>query len=127
LHHGFDDNLFRRWLQAFIITLVIEVPFYVALARGIVPAWRAALAGAACSFITHPVLVYFWRPFCQQHGFSYTEYIVIGELAVGVIETFTFFALARPVRLVRALACSFVANAASYGGGNLLHWLGLWR
>jgi len=119
--------LFVRWFRAFVFTLVVEVPIFVVLVRGAVPAWRAALAGAAGTCLTHPLLIFIWRPFCQQHGLSYTEYIVIGELTVSVIETFTFYLLARPGSLVRALACSFVANASSYGLGQLLRSLGIWH
>jgi len=122
-----DHELLMRWLRAFLFTLVVEVPIFVVLVRGAVPAWRAAIAGAAGTFLTHPLLIFVWRPFCQRHGFSYEEYIISGELTVGVIESLTFYALARPIRLTRAIACSFIANAASYGGGNLMRWLGWWH
>lgn len=98
---------------------------FILLARGLVPAWRAGLAGALGTCLTHPLLVFVWSPFMQGAGQSYTTYIVSGELMVAAIESLTFFALARPIPLYRAVSASFIANAASYGLGQLLRWLGV--
>ena len=129
-----------RWLHAFVFTLVVEVPVFVLVVRGTVPAWRAALAGAAGSFLTHPLLWFVW-PRVIRH--DYAAYIVSGELIVSVVETFTFFLLAggldrakaslanaaaaRRLTLVQAVAASFLANAASYGGGKVAYMMGWLR
>ena len=109
------------WLRSLGFTLAVEVPVFVLFARGQVPAGRAALAGAAGTLLTHPVLWFLWPRFFHD----YTSFIVTGEILVAVIEGFTFFALARSLRLSRAISASFIANAASYGLGALLRSIGL--
>jgi hypothetical protein len=51
---------------------------------------------------------------------NYTAYIVSGELIVATVETFTFYTIARPIRLSHAFAAAFIANGFSYGLGLLL-------
>jgi hypothetical protein len=113
------------WLEAFVFTLAVEVPIFVLVARvgaGGVRTSPIVLACAAAmgTCITHPLLWFVW----PKAGLSYEAYIVSGELLVAIVESFTFFAIARPIRLSRAIACSFIANAASYGLGALLQALG---
>ena len=109
----------QMWFKAFLFTLAIEVPIFVLVARRStesIPLWRAALAGAAGTTFTHPALWFIWPIFFDD----YTAYIVTGELLVAVIESLTFFGLARPVSFKTAVAASFIANATSYGLGALL-------
>ena len=113
--------VFDHWSRSFLITLVIEVPIFALIVRRQVPLWRGALAGAAGSCLTHPLLWFAW-PFVVH---DYTLYILSGELIVATVESLTFFALARPIPLTRAIAASFIANAASFGGGILLRLLGV--
>jgi len=118
------------WLQAFAFTLAVEVPVFVAVARlrggfptgARPPLWRLAVAGAAGTCVTHPLLWFAWPLVVHDYGW----YIASGELLIALIETFTFFLLARPVSLKRAAAGSFIANAASFGAGILLRSLGFW-
>lgn len=110
------EIVFWAWLRAFALTLVVELPIFVLVVRGEVPAWRACLAGAAGSCLTHPLLWFVWSRLVSD----YTLYITSGELLVAVIETLTFYAIARPIPLRMALAASFLANGASYGAGFLL-------
>jgi hypothetical protein len=105
------------------LTLLVEVPVFVSIGRlleakrmGRAPIWRLALAGAAGTCLTHPLLWFAW-----PHLFrGYTPYIVSGELMVAAIESATFFALARPIRVSTAVAASFLANGASFAVGLLL-------
>jgi len=114
-------TVFGFWIKAFLFTLAVELPIFVLLVRGKVPLWRAALAGAAGTCVTHPCLWFVWPHVVQD----YTTYIVSGELLVATLESLSFFGLARPVRLPRAVAASFLANGASYGLGALLRLAGL--
>jgi hypothetical protein len=112
------------WFQAFAFTLVVEIPLFIAVARlgrgagggPRAPVWRLALAGAAGTCLTHPLLWFAWPLVVHD----YALYIASGEILIAVIESATFFALARPIPLPRAIAASFVANGASYGLGILL-------
>ncbi|MDD5307731.1 MAG: hypothetical protein PHU25_10465 [Deltaproteobacteria bacterium] len=113
-------TVFPYWLKAFLFTQGVEIPIWTLLARGAVPAWRAALAGAACTCLTHPLLWFVWPRVVHDYG----AYIASGELLVAAIESAVFFVLARPVTFSRAVAASFLANAASYGGGLLLRSVG---
>jgi hypothetical protein len=114
--------VFPFWLRAFVITLSMEIPIFVVLARiGMkresCPVWRLAVAGAAGTLVTHPLLWFVW-----PHVISgYTLYIITGELLVATIESFTFFLIARPIHLSRAFLVSFIANGVSWGLGALLN------
>ncbi len=105
-----------HWWTAFLLTLAIEIPLFVLLTRGTVPSWRAAIAGALCSCITHPLLWFVWRRVITD----YFTYVVTGELIVAALESLIFFAIARPVRLLRAIGTAFVANGTSYGAGLII-------
>lgn len=110
---------FAHWLGLYAKTLAVEIPVYVWLTRGTVPPRRAALAALACSTITHPILIYLWPRLFTD----YQPYIVSGELLVAATEAVVFYLLARPVTWTRAVAVSFIANAASYGVGLLTRYL----
>jgi hypothetical protein len=123
-----STDLFLRilpfWLQAFAFTLAVEIPLFVAVARfrggaetdRRAPLWRLALAGAAGTCLTHPLLWFVWPRVVHD----YQLYIASGELLIAVIESATFYALARPISPGRAIAASFIANSASFGLGILL-------
>ncbi len=109
------------------------MPFFVRMARKYIPIWRAALAGAAGTCFTHPMLWFVWkdviRYFCygRMHPMeAYSVYIITGELLVSIIEAFTFYALAKKVPLARCIAASFFANAASFGIGQLSRQIAPW-
>lgn len=109
------------WARYFAFGLAVEVPLFVLLAWRLTPWWRAALAGAACTCVTHPLLWYVWLPaFADYHAA-----VVSGEILVALVEWLVFFALARPVPLLRALAASLIANGASLGLGWLMQSAGL--
>ena len=95
---------------------------------------RAAMAGAVGSCLTHPLLWFVWpgviRALLGDSGGGvsgvspYVVYLVSGELLVALIESATFWgaarALGRPMPWTLAVAASFLANAASFGGGQLV-------
>jgi hypothetical protein len=113
------------WWRTFLFTLAVEVPLFVLVARVGAGGVRTspivlACAGAMGTCVTHPLLWFVW----PKVGLDYGSYIVSGELLVAIVESFTFFAVARPIGLSRAIAASFIANAASYGLGALLQALG---
>jgi len=114
------------WAKSFAFTLAIEIPIFILVARlgssiPRAPIWRLALAGAAGTCLTHPFLWFVW----PRLALGYDAYIVSGELIVAVVEVFTFYAIARPIRLTRAIAASFIANGASYGLGHALRAAGI--
>jgi len=116
-------SIFAAWVLAFVLTLLIEIPVFAIAARLLekgraprTPLWRLLVAGAAGTCVTHPLLWFAW-----PHLFDdYSAYIVSGELLVSVIETGTFYLVARPVRLSTAAAASFLANGMSFLVGIIL-------
>lgn len=127
------DPIYYRWIKSFLFTLVIEAPVFVLLARKYVPVWRAALAGAAGSCFTHPMLWFVWKGVIRSFFFgkvrpmdAYSIYIITGELLVSIIESFTFYAIVKKVPLARCIAASFFANAASFGIGVLSRKIAPW-
>jgi hypothetical protein len=111
-------------MRAFCFTLAVEAPLFVLVARlgagGVkISPLVLVCAGAMGTCITHPLLWFVWPRVMTD----YTTYIVTGELIVAVVESLTFFAIARPIRMSRAVAASFIANAGSYGLGALLQGL----
>jgi hypothetical protein len=127
-------DLSERWLRSFAFTLVVEVPVFMLVARRHIRGPRAAAAGAVGSCLTHPLLWFVWpgviRALLGATGGlhpgvpAYLVYLVSGELLVALIESATFWgaarALGRPVPWALAVAASFLANAASFGGGQLV-------
>ncbi|NLH50834.1 MAG: hypothetical protein GX444_19845 [Myxococcales bacterium] len=139
-----DPAYCLRWFHAYLFTFAVEVPFFVLLSRRYVSLGRGALGGMAGTAITHPLLWFVWRPVSRSlrlalansafffaliphvllGGRPFVFYVVTGELLVGVIESLTFFTVARPIPFWRAVAASFIANAASFGFGQLVYRLG---
>ena len=116
-----SHTLFILWLKSFAFTLVLEAPVFGLVGWKTAPVWRLLAAGAAGTCITHPALWFLWPRLFRD----YTTYIVTGELLVSIIESFTFYALARPITLLKAVSASFLANATSYGCGVIMHKLGM--
>ncbi len=115
------------WQKAFALTLLFEVPIYLFVARfreedtRKVPLRKILLAAIVCSSVTHPFFWFVWRLVISD----YALYVLTGEAIVVVVEVFLFYAIARPVTLLRASACALSANAASYGLGILCYRLGV--
>lgn len=116
--------------------------------RSGVPLWRGAVAGAWGTCMTHPVLWFFWSRFyvgtldlllvpdhlreefgrsaifqVMTRGQVFYSGVMIAEVLIACIESLTFWVLARKISLARAIAGSFLANAASYGVGQLVRYL----
>jgi hypothetical protein len=118
------------WFVSFLFTQAVEIPIWTGLSWRAVPAWKSALSGALCTCVTHPLLWIVWprvfflvRDWPLQIGgivvSRYTAYLVTGEFLVAVIESMIFYFAARSGRFSKALAISFIANAASLGLGVL--------
>ncbi len=114
----------QAWAVAFGLTLLLEVPFYVALAWRKAAWWHLALAGAACTCVTHPLLWFVWIRVFDLHQ-DYDAYILTGELAVVVIETLVFFALVPKITFARAFVVACAANLFSWGLGRILQEVGV--
>jgi hypothetical protein len=118
------------WFVSFLFTQAVEIPIWTGLSWRAVRLWRAALAGALCTCVTHPLLWFVWpRVFFLWREWPfpfsrYSAYLVTGEFLVAVIESMIFYFAARPGRFSKALAISFIANAASLGLGVLARSLG---
>lgn len=141
------------WLRSFAFTLTVEVPVFVWMARSCrasprVTFRRAAAAGAWGTCMTHPVLWFLWpglyvatlslllapESLTQEYGRRaiflvmdparvFWSGVAVAELLIACIESFTFWLVARPIPLSRAVVASFLANAASYGLGQLVRHL----
>ena len=112
--------LLADWALSFALTLIVEVPLFAALGRGL-PAWRAAVVGAVGSCVTHPLLWFVWPRIVSD----YTAFLVTGEVLVTLIEALIVVIALPDAGLRRALVMSCVANAASLGLGLVLRALGL--
>ena len=97
-----------RWLAAFALTQVFEVPLYLRAGAG----WRTAFLASA---LTHPV-VWFVFPRLLRAELGYWSMVAMAEIfAVGAEALWLH---ANGVR--RALPWSLLANATSFGCGLLI-------
>lgn len=110
---------------ALALTLLVEVPVYVAGAAVASPigapaartrARRAALAAVMVNCVTHPPLWWFLR---QVHGAAYWPAFAVAESAVCLIEGALLGRLLR-MRGPLPYAASVAANAASVIAGLLV-------
>ncbi|SFF32191.1 hypothetical protein SAMN05216251_111185 [Actinacidiphila alni] len=102
------------------LTLLVEVPCYVAAVTAAAPApvrpRRTALAAVMVNCVTHPPLWWFLR---QAHGAAYWPAFAVAEAAVCAVEGLL---LGRLLRLRGQLpyAASVAANCASVIAGLLV-------
>ncbi|MFO0576171.1 MAG: hypothetical protein U1A78_19380 [Polyangia bacterium] len=111
------------WLHAFLFTQAVEVPVYVAGLRrlGGQPRWRAApgplplvgrlLLALLLSAVTHPVVWFVWPRLVT----SYPIMVACAEVFALTVEALLLAASG----CRRPLLLSFLANAASFGLGEL--------
>lgn len=97
-------------LQAFLLTLAIEVPCAVYLSR-VPDLRRVALLAIAASSVTHPLV--WWL-----NTTSWTRLLAL-ELGAVVVESMIYFLGLRDVR--RALLLGLVTNALSFSVGLFLY------
>jgi hypothetical protein len=118
------------YLSYLLLTWAIEVP----LACGVLLrscGWRKTLGSALlASLITHPLLWFVWSQVVSPHR-HYGWYVASGETLVVLLESVVYFCVALPhlgtqvSRRIRwAAGVSFVANAASWATGHILHSVG---
>ena len=101
----------RIWLEAFVLTQVVEMPIYSVVAEG--RWWKRLAIAFGASAITHPIV---WFVIMPNFGPYWTM--------VAIAEGFAFAAEAVYLRLLgvrRAWLWALVANAASFGGGLLYY------
>jgi hypothetical protein len=105
-------------LEAFALTLAIEAAAAAALGRALkLDPLRCALAAAAASTVTHPIL---WAIHPHTYGYFGAFATPILEAAVIAAETPFYRALAAR-RWVDAALLSLVVNAASWGAGEVIY------
>ncbi|MFC9327857.1 hypothetical protein [Kitasatospora sp. NPDC057015] len=98
---------------AFALTLLVEVPLYVApLTLDRVRPARAAAAAVAVNCATHPPLWWFLSRFTGATAAAYWTALVLAELAAFAVEA-ALLGLLTGRRGPLPWAASFTANAAS--------------
>jgi len=109
-------SLILAWLPWYALGIAVETPIYFVLGRYFLrraataaPVPRLLLASAAGTAVTHPLFVFVWPRLFD----TYLAWAVSGEIVVTGIETLIFYAIARPIRLPAAAACSLAANGTS--------------
>ena len=114
---AWPPGFFDAWLSAFVVTCLVETPYYVGFAMGFRRlVWhRAIVASFALQMMTHPVLWLVW-PFVEPDAYgnpvSYGVLVVIAETLVVLAEG-TLLGLMWRGAWGRAYLASFAANAAS--------------
>ena len=105
-------------LDAFALTLVIEALVAALVARALkLSTLRCALAAVAASTVTHPIL---WAIYPQTYGYFGAFTTPALEVAVIAVETPFYRAIATP-RWIDAALLSLIANAASWGAGEVIY------
>ena len=108
------------YLLALGLTLLVEVPLYVAaLSLDRVPAARAAAAAVAVNCATHPLLWWFLGRFTGAAAAAYWTALVLAEAAVVAVEA-VVLGLLTGRRGALPFAASFTANATSVLAGLLV-------
>lgn len=108
-------------LEAFVLTLAIEVPVVVALAVALrwVPGRRVrlALAGIVASGVTHPILWGIWHRVLLDWDYGWK--VLVLETGVVLVEAMVLAVLGG-LGWWRGLAASVLANAISTAVGLVL-------
>jgi hypothetical protein len=114
---GWSPAFFSAWLSAFVVTCLVETPYYVGFAMGFRRlAWpRAIVASLALQMMTHPVLWLVWpfvEPDADGQPMSYEALVVLAETLVILVEG-TLLGIMWRGAWAQAYLASFVANAVS--------------
>ncbi|MFC8451679.1 hypothetical protein [Kitasatospora sp. NPDC057223] len=108
------------YLLALGLTLLVEVPLYVAaLSLDQVRPVRAAAAAVAVNCATHPLLWWFLGRFTGEAAAAYWTALALAEAAVVLLEA-ALLAVLTARRGALPYAASFTANAASVLAGLLV-------
>jgi hypothetical protein len=97
------------WLEAFVLTLAVEVPLALVCLRGR-PRGRVVAAVVLANGASHPLL---WFVLGALPG-PFLANVLVGECGVVALEAIVYLAVLRPLRPGHALAVSATLNAASY-------------
>jgi hypothetical protein len=100
---------------ALVITLVVEVPIYLAVfaVARLLPGWRGLSGAAGVNLLTHPVL---WLVVSAHPG-----WLAPAEVGVCLVEAALLWLLARRRDAGLLLLAAIVANAASVITGIVLN------
>lgn len=110
-----DSSHFMNQWQAYLLTLVCEMPVMWLLARAL-PVRRVLLAAAAASTVTHPIA---WRIASVLSSDEYTVGMVLIEIGVVLVEAVCYLIWLRP-GLGKSLSWSLIANTTSFSVGYLV-------
>jgi hypothetical protein len=106
------------WFVAFLITLAVEVPVVVLLARRAEPSLvRLALLALFANLATHPIV---WYVISQLLLVGTTPYVVVAESWAVAAEAVFYAVTIRALTAQRAVAIAVVANAASFVAGRAI-------
>jgi hypothetical protein len=106
------------WLAAFLITLAIETPVVIVLARRDEPDLiRLGLLVLFANLATHPLV---WYVISQLWLVGTLSYIVIAESWAVVAEAVFYAVTVRALTARRAVVIAVVANAASFLAGRAI-------
>lgn len=113
------------WARAFLITVAVESLIATPLLREgqtpVAPLPRRLGVVCFAQVMSHPA-VWFIFP---ALGLSYTTSLVLAE-TWAVVSELVFYRVVFPeLPWKRAIAVSVLANAASFGVGTLLQWMGM--
>ncbi|MGI9275833.1 MAG: hypothetical protein ACR2PT_13450 [Endozoicomonas sp.] len=100
------------FLQAWLITLLLEVPVCYLVFRKHAPLLRITGSAMAATSMTQP-----WLWFVLPRWWSYNQLLVFGELLVVVLEALLLMSWLG-ISFKKTLLTSFSANAVSLGLGS---------
>jgi hypothetical protein len=105
----------QPWLDAFLLTQLIEIPIYLWLLR---PAqiWKRGLLGFAATAVTHPVVWFALHRLASDLGLSYLVYVAAAECYAVAVEGLLLWTFKQK----NAWRVALIANMASFGIGLLL-------
>jgi hypothetical protein len=107
-----------RWFVAFLVTLVVEGPVVVAIARRTEPDLRRlGILVVFTNLVTHLAV---WYVITQWLLVDTWQYLLVAETWAVLAETIIYWAAVRGVALSRALSLAVVANVASFAVGRVL-------
>lgn len=106
------------WFVAFLITLAVEVPVVVVLARRAEPSLaRLALLALFANLATHPIV---WYVISQLWLVGTVPYVLVAEGWAVAAEALFYAVTIRALTAQRAVVIAVVANGASFLAGRII-------
>ena len=95
------------WFQAFVLTQAIELTTGLMLNKK-EPRGRLALLIFTATSLTHPILWFVIHRLCLEYQLSYTQFLILGESYVVLIEAalYSIFKVHHAIRFALILNCS---------------------